>query len=33
MAELEALLQEIEDCVGLIVEEWLGKSDDGKCQI
>ncbi|KAI2791248.1 hypothetical protein POX_c04105 [Penicillium oxalicum] len=28
MAELEALLQEIEDCVGLIVEEWLGKSDD-----
>ncbi|KAJ5491171.1 hypothetical protein N7539_002738 [Penicillium diatomitis] len=28
MAELEALLQEIEDCVGLIVDEWLGKSDE-----
>lgn len=29
-AELASLLQEIEDSVGLIVDEWLGKSEIGK---
>lgn len=30
LAELEALLQEIEEHVGFIVDEWLVKSDNGK---
>lgn len=32
-AELGSLLQEIEDYVGLIVDEWLGKSEIGKLTI
>jgi hypothetical protein len=30
LAELGALVQEIEYSIGLIVEEWLGESENGK---